>query len=101
MASRSSLFHTSLHRPKLIMGLEKGMFGALVFIAVFALVARAYWIFPLTGVAYLVGRWLSKVDDQYMAILFRYLNEEHVYDATPRPSDFKKRPKGWGRGLPR
>jgi len=101
MALRSSPFHNSLHRPKLIMGVEKGMFGGLVFVAVFALVARAYWIFPLTVVGYLVGRWLSKVDDQYIAILFRYLNEEHVYDATPRPADFQRRPKGWGRGLPR
>lgn len=83
------------------MGIEKGMFGALVFVFVFALVARAYWVIPLVAVGYLVARWLSKVDDQYVAILVRYLNEDHVYDATPRPSDFQRRPKGWGRGIPR
>lgn len=77
------------------------MFGGLVFFAVFALVARAYWMLPLFFIGYLVGRWLSKVDDQYVAILAKYLKEEHVYDATPRPTDFLKRPKGWGRGLPR
>lgn len=101
MASRSSPFHTSLHRPKLIMGVEKGTFGGLVFLAVFALVARAYWMAPLALVGFLIGRWLSKVDDQYVAILFRYLNEDHVYDATPRAADFQNRPRGWGRGLPR
>ncbi|HEX2544485.1 MAG TPA: VirB3 family type IV secretion system protein [Ramlibacter sp.] len=101
MASRSSPFHPSLHRPKLLMGVEKGMFGGLVFIAVFALVARAYWMAPLLAVGWLAGRWLSKADDQYVAILLRYLDEEHVYDATPRASDFRARPRGWGRGLPR
>jgi hypothetical protein len=83
------------------MGVEKGAFGGVVFIGVFALVAHAYWMFPIVALLYLVGRWLSKVDDQYVAILGRYLNEDHVFDATPRPSDFTKRPKGWGRGLPR
>ncbi len=101
MASRSSPFHTSLHRPKLIAGVEKGMFGGLVFLAVFAMVARAYWMAPLAVIAFLVGRWLSKIDDQYVAILMRYLGEAHVYDATPRQSDFQNRPKGWGRALPR
>jgi len=83
------------------MGIEKGMFGGLVFVFVFALVARAYWVFPLVVIGYLLGRWLSKVDDQYVAILVSYLNEDHVYDATPRPADFQRRPKGWGRGIPR
>jgi type IV secretory pathway TrbD component len=101
MASRSSPFHTSLHRPRLIMGVERGMFGGLVFLGVFALVAHAYWMGPMALAGLLVGRWLSKVDDQYVAILFRYLNEEHVYDATPRAADFGKRAKGWGRGIPR
>lgn len=101
MASRSSPFHTSLHRPKLIMGVEKGIFGGLVLWSAFALVANAYWMASLSIMAYLVGRWLSKVDDQYVAILGRYVREDHVYDATPRASDLKKRPKGWGLGLPR
>lgn len=83
------------------MGVEKGAFAGLVFTGVFAMVASAYWLFPVVGLLYLVARWLSKVDDQYMAIFMRYLNEEHVYDATPRPNDFLRRPKGWGRGLPR
>jgi type IV secretory pathway TrbD component len=101
MASRSSPFHTSLHRPRLIMGLEKGLFGALALAVAFAVVAKAAWFAPLAVVLYLAGRWLSKVDDRYVAILLRYLNEEHVYDATPRPGDFDARPRGWGRGLPR
>jgi len=77
------------------------MFGFLVFLAVFALVARAYWVLSLAALGVLIGRWLSKLDDQYVAILLRYLGEDHVYDATPRPTDFQNRPQGWGRGLAR
>ncbi len=83
------------------MGVEKGMFAGLVMLGVFGLVAKAFWMFPVAMVGYLVGRWLSKRDDQYVAILMAYLKESHVYDATPRPSDLQRRPKGWGRGLPR
>jgi type IV secretory pathway TrbD component len=101
VASRSSPFHKALHRPRLIMGVEKGMFGclALVFAMLFGM--RLYSFLPLLGFLYFVGRWLTKVDDQYVAVLSRYLQEEHVYDATPRPSDADARPKGWGRGLHR
>ena len=99
MASRFSPFHASLHRPRLIMGVEKGIFAGLVLLGVFGLVAKAVWMFPLAGIGYVVGRWLSKRDDQYVAILLRYLQEAHVYNATPRPGDLRDRPRGWGRGL--
>lgn len=101
MASRSSPFHTSLHRPKLIMGIEKGMFGGIALFGALVFGIRAYWLLPVMFLLYFVGKWLSKKDDQFVAILGRYLNEEHVYDATPRPSDYRRRPKGWGRGIPR
>lgn len=101
MASRYSTFHTSLHRPRLVMGVEKGMFAGLVMLGVFGLVAKAVWMFPLALFGYFIGRWVSKRDDQYVAILLRYLNEGHIYDATPRLSDSQGRAKGWGRGLPR
>ncbi|MDB5860188.1 MAG: hypothetical protein JWQ76_3877, partial [Ramlibacter sp.] len=71
MASRSSPFHPALHRPKLIMGLEKGMFGALALAVAFAVVVKAVWFLPMALVLFLAGRWLSKVDDRYLAILMR------------------------------
>lgn len=101
MASRSSPFYSSLHRPRLIMGIEKGSFAFLVMATTFAVVAKAFWAIPGMVILYLVARWLSKSDPQYVAILMRYLNESHVYDATPRPTDLTARPKGWGRGLPK
>ena len=83
------------------MGVEKGSFAFITFIGVFALVAKAYWSFPILVLAYLIARWVTKKDDQYVGILLTYLNEDHVYDATPRPEDFNRRPRGWGKGLPR
>jgi len=101
MASRSSVFHTSLHRAKLIMGVERGMFAFIALFTSTCFAMKLYWVTPVAVLLYVVGRWLSKVDDQYVLVLSRYLQEEHVYDATPRPSDYNNRPKGWGRGLPR
>ena len=100
MASRSSPFHLSLQRPRLIMGIEKASFGGLVFAASFCLVAQSYWGAPILVCLYLVARWLTKRDAQFLEIFFKYLNEEHVFDATPRIRDMKSRPKGWGKGLP-
>lgn len=82
------------------MGVEKGSFAVIVFMGVFALVAKMYWAYPILAITYMIARWVTKKDDQYVGILLRYLNEDHVYDATPRPSDFNSRPRGWGKGLP-
>jgi type IV secretory pathway TrbD component len=83
------------------MGVEKGVFGALALAGAMLFGMRLYYLLPSLVILYLVGRWLSKKDAQFVAVLARYMTEEHVYDATPRPSDFKSRPPGWGRGLPR
>lgn len=82
------------------MGVEKASFGGLAFALSFLVVAKFYWAMGFIVIAYLLMRWLTKRDGQFMAVFFRYLNEDHIYDATPRTDDFKKRPKGWGRGIP-
>lgn len=82
------------------MGVEKGFFAGLVISGTMFLGFQLYSGLLLVPIGFLIGRWLSKVDDQFVALLLKYLNEEHVYDATPRSSDVKTRPKGWGRGLP-
>ena len=69
--------------------------------ASFAFVAQAYWAMPLMIVIWYIAKWLTKKDDQYVGILLKYLYEDHVYDATPRSTDYEKRPVGWGRNLPR
>ena len=100
MASRYSKFHNSLQRTQTIMGIESTAFGGIVFAASFMVVAKAYWAIPVLVFIYLIARWLTKSDGQFMVMFFRYLDEGHVYDATPRTSDFMRRPKGWGRGVP-
>jgi hypothetical protein len=82
------------------MGVERSSFGALALAATMCIVAQSYWGIPVVGVLYFAARWLSKKDDQFIGILIVYLNESHVYDATPRLSDHNSRPKGWGKGLP-
>ena len=82
------------------MGIEKASFGGLVFASSFCLGARSYWGVPIIVILYLLAKWLTKRDGQFIEVFFKYLNEEHVYDATPRASDYKSRPKGWGKDLP-
>lgn len=82
------------------MGVEKGFFAGLVIAGTMFLGFHFYSALLLLPVGFLIGRWLSKRDDQFVALLIKYLDEGHVYDATPRQTDAKMRPKGWGRGLP-
>lgn len=99
MSERSTPFHNSLHRPKMMMGIEKGAFGALALTGSFAVVFHSILILVLVVIGYLVSKWLSKKDDQFFTIFLHYTQEGHVYNAVPRPSDFESRPKGWGKGL--
>jgi type IV secretory pathway VirB3-like protein len=101
MASRESSFHLSLHRPRLIMGIEKAAFGGLALVATFCVVAKSFLGIPAVVIAFLIAKWMTKKDDQFVRVMLKFLDEEHVYDSTPRISDYQKRPKGWGRGLPR
>lgn len=83
------------------MGVEKGFFGFLALVVAVLLGMRLYYFLPTLVILYMVGRLLSKKDAQFVGVLRRYMNEEHVYDATPRPKDLQQRPPGWGKGLPR
>ena len=97
---RSSTFHTSLQRARLILGVEKGSFAVLVLLTMFFLVAQFYAGFAISLLGYFIARWMTKKDDSFVGAFAKYLQEEHTFDATPRPSDSKNRPKGWGRGVP-
>ncbi len=83
------------------MGIEKASFAGLVLASSFCMVLRTYWGVPIIIVFYLLAKWLTKRDGQFIQVFFRYLDEGHVYDATPRSTDFTSRPKGWGKNLPR
>jgi type IV secretory pathway VirB3-like protein len=97
---RESRFHPSLNRPKLFLGVPLNAFLLIVLGGSFAFVARIYWIVPGAFLLWLIAKWLTKRDSAWMDILEHYLKEEHVYDSVPRAKEYKRRPEGWGRGLP-
>ena len=100
MASRSSPFHAALHRPRLILGVEKGFFAGLVIAGTMFLGLHLYSGFVFLPLFFLIGRWLSELEDQFVPLLLRYLQEGHVFDSTPRTTDRQERARGWGRDLP-
>ncbi len=82
------------------MGVEKGFFAGIVIAGTLFLGFHLYSALLLLPPGFLVGRWLSKRDDQFVGLLIKYLDEGHVFDATPRTGIVKSRPRGWGRDLP-
>lgn len=99
---RSSVFHASLHRPKTVMGIEPYAFYAVAFMGSFFFASRAYSALPVVVLAFLVARWLTKKDPQFMATFLKYIEERDAYSALPHSEDWSgtRRPVGWGRGLP-
>lgn len=83
------------------MGIEKAAFGAIALTATFCVVAQSYLGIPILVLMFLVAQWQTKKDDQFIMVLLRYLDQGHVYDATPRITDYSRRPEGWGKDLPR
>ena len=102
MGRRASVFHASLNRPKTMMGTDPKAFLALAFAfsTLFAMQAYLALIALLPG--FTLARLLTKKDPLFMSVFMRYLDEVNAYTSIPRPSDWfsKKRPPGWGRGLP-
>lgn len=84
------------------MGIEPYAFYGVAFVGSFFFAGGAYAALPIVPVAFLIARWLTKKDPQFMAIFLRYLDERDAYSALPRPEDWTgtRRPAGWGRGLP-
>jgi type IV secretory pathway VirB3-like protein len=97
---RSSPFHRSLLRPKLVLGVEKVTFLVLAFILCFAFVARAYWFFPIGIGFYFWARMQSKKDPMFLRLRISYFNEPHVYEPMAWAETYQSRPKGWGKKLP-
>lgn len=98
---RGSAFHGSLNRPQLIAGVPQAAFMLVGLSGSFCFVAQMYWALPAAGLVWALCRWLTKRDHAWVDLLSAYLKEEHIYDSTPRPAEvLKKRPPGWGAGLP-
>lgn len=82
------------------MGADPMAFYGAAFIGSFLFASKAYLAMPVALVAFVVGRFMTKKDPQFMSIFFRYVEEAHAYSALPRPEDWSGRPAGWGKGLP-
>jgi hypothetical protein len=82
------------------MGVEKHAFMIEAFIAVAMFANGIYLGLPLIPFLHVFLQWLTKKEYLFFQIFMRYLNEEHAYSSLPHPSDYSKRPLGWGRGLP-
>ena len=84
------------------MGTDPKAFYALAFMGTFLFASGAYLALLVLLPGFTVARMLTKKDAQFMGIFLQYLDEDNAYTSLPRPSDWagKRRPAGWGRGLP-
>lgn len=82
------------------MGMDPKAFYVLAFFGSFLFASKSYPPLLLLIPALSVGRLLTKKDSQFMSIFMRYLDERDAYTSIPRPSDWSRRPPGWGKGLP-
>jgi type IV secretory pathway TrbD component len=97
--SRTSNFHPSLNRPRLVMGIGTEAFGLESSLAVMALnlhsAVLGVFVLPL----HLFFRWLYRMDPALLRAYLRYVKEADVYDPWARASVIGRRPDGFGRGL--
>lgn len=83
-----------------MMGMDPKAFYLIAFMGSFFFASKAYPPLLLILPAFSIARLLTKKDPQFMAIFMKYLDERDAYTSLPRPTDWSKRPHGWGKGLP-
>jgi type IV secretory pathway VirB3-like protein len=97
--ARESVFHPSLNRPRLVMGIGSEAFGLESALAVMALNLRsavlAVFVLPL----HFFFRWLYRTDAALLRAYLRYLKEADLYDPWVREAVRRARPIRFGRGL--
>jgi type IV secretory pathway TrbD component len=97
---RYSRTYTSLNRNQTIMGVEKRAFMVEAFYASAMFANGFYAGLLMLPLIHALMRWLTKKDYMFFEIFMRYMNEGDAYSSIPQPSDWERRPLGWGRGLP-
>ncbi len=97
---RSSVFHASLHRPKMVMGMDPLAFYVIAGFGSVMFAIGAYLALLIIPPAFTAARLMSKKDPHFMHIFLKYLDQGEAYSSIPRPSDWANRPVGWGKGLP-
>jgi type IV secretory pathway TrbD component len=97
--ARASVFHPSLNRPRLVMGVGTEAFGLEAGLAVMALNLQNWSLGVLVLPLHLFMRWLYRVDPALMRAYLRYVSEADLYDPWVRGAIVRRRPPGMGRGL--
>jgi type IV secretory pathway TrbD component len=97
--ARSSNFHPSLNRPRLVMGIGTEAFGLESSMAVMALNLHSWVLGVFVLPLHLFFRWLYRSDSVLLRAYLRYMKEADLYDPWVRETARAKRPAGFGRGL--
>jgi type IV secretory pathway TrbD component len=97
--ARASVFHPSLNRPRLVMGVGTEAFGLEAGLAVMALNLQSWPLGVLVLPLHLFMRWLYRSDPALMRAYLRYVREADLYDPWVRSAVVQRRPQGFGRGL--
>jgi type IV secretory pathway VirB3-like protein len=99
MMARSSVFHMSLNRPKLVLGVGSEAFGLLVVVTVLAINLRSLPLAMSLPALYLFLRWVYRKDAVLLKAFMQYLKQADLYDPWVHSAVVDTRPKGCGRGL--
>lgn len=97
--TRTSVFHPSLSRPRLVMGIGSEAFGLESAFAVMAINLQSWPLGIFVVPLHLFFRWLYRTDAVLLRAYLRYLKEADLYDPWVRQSIARMRPHGYGRGL--
>ena len=97
--ARSSVFHPSLNRPRLVMGIGSEAFGLESAMAVMALDLHSWVLGVFVLPLHLFFRWLYRSDAALLRAYLRYLKEADLYDPWARDPVIDVRPEGFGRRL--
>ncbi|HEX4510554.1 MAG TPA: VirB3 family type IV secretion system protein [Burkholderiaceae bacterium] len=97
--ARSSTFHPSLNRPRLVMGIGTEAFGLESSLAVMALNLHSGMLGVFVVPLHLFFRWLYRSDAVVLRAYLRYMKEADLYDPWTREPIVAMRPTGFGRGL--
>jgi hypothetical protein len=82
------------------MGVESMAFMMVAFVASLMFANGLYMGLLAMPVLHGFMQWLTKKEYYFFRIFIKYLNESDAYSSLPRPEDWRRRPKGWGVGLP-
>lgn len=97
---RESTVHLSLNRKNTILGVDSRVFGIEAgLLAIF--ISLQLWSFLLLlPFIHFLAKWAQARDERLFEAAMRYTREANTWDPWHHHALTKKRPEGFGRGLP-